>query len=59
MIDEYQTTAEGVKRLSELLIESTTWFDGEAHLTLEQEEALEWARKFISDYGRKHKRRTV
>lgn len=48
---------EGVKKLSELLVESTCWFDGKPHLTPEEENALQWAKEFMDNYERKHKRK--
>lgn len=54
-MESHPTSVEGVKRLSELLIESTTWYDGEVHLTPEQEDALEWARDFMRKYEHSHK----
>lgn len=59
----YPTTREGVKplyegvrRLHDELIESTTWFDGEPHLNEDQLDALQWAKEFMEKYERKHKK---
>ncbi len=43
-------TYEGVKTLSEALVESTTWFDEKPHLTEKELDALEWAKEFMDRY---------
>lgn len=53
--EDDKNAVEGVKQLSELLIESTEWFDGKPHLTPEQEDALQWAKDFMDRYEKKRR----
>lgn len=49
-------TLEGVKRLHDLLIESSTWYDGEPHLTEEELDTLQWAKEFMDRYEQKQRK---
>ncbi len=36
------------------ILETSSWYDGKPHLTLEQEEILEWALEFMKRYEKRH-----